>query len=396
MIHRPKVAVGCMILFTKLYSLESLQLPSYFRHTKSSQSNSLHLSLSPSLASVSPPVSPSPSAESCMKRNVVNNRRDFFKKSSSAIIAVPTFAGMISLYPQSAKAKTEVTSAIESLTPSSTLTSASTKPPNFTQTEIASFLHPIPTFTIVDTKGVPFMVVGEDAKLTAYFFTSYDEANRILNSATTSTDKVIQELKNEINDKRKLNGQAAMTKSEVVEEVGVNPWKKSGDNGGARVSTVPLDFGVGLASRGKVAGSYFRIAPSEEDVQDSLSLDTSVSDLAEGKVPLFYIDDFEIVSSSPSSSASDSKIPLYFQKSQLLDDYNKRSTKNKENDEIPQVKVTELFSLLGQMAGNGEIDDDIRKLELIAPRNSEAKAKECLKKGGKESAYKLGERIVVL
>ena len=44
------------------------------------------------------------------------------------------------------------------------------------QTKLASLLKRIPTFAIVDTRGVPYFVVGEDAKLTSYFFTSYGEA----------------------------------------------------------------------------------------------------------------------------------------------------------------------------------------------------------------------------
>jgi hypothetical protein len=34
-----------------------------------------------------------------------------------------------------------------------------------TTLDVADLLRPIPTFTIVDEKGVPFMVVGEDAKV---------------------------------------------------------------------------------------------------------------------------------------------------------------------------------------------------------------------------------------
>ncbi len=252
--------------------------------------------------------------------------------------------------------------------------------PNFSQSEIAAFLRPIPTFAIVDPKGVPYMVVGEDAKLSAYFFTSYQEANRIVNVAKQSADKAIKNLIQETNDKRKMKGLKAMTKSEMEEEVGVNPWLD------ARISTVPLDFSVGLASRGKVAGSYFRIAPSENDISDALEVESSIKELSEGKVPLFYIDDFEI------DIGGQQRIPLYFQKSQLLEAY-KKSTKDKNE---PVVKVTELFSILTQMAGTGAVDDDLKKLTLIPPKDSIEKAKLSVKKGGDESPYKIGERIVVL
>jgi hypothetical protein len=126
-----------------------------------------------------------------------------------------------------------------------------------TQSQIYNFLHVVPTFTIVDKTGVPYMVVGEDAKLTAYFFTSYSEASRILASASKSSDRVIADLEREENVKRKAKGETPMSKEELNDEVGENPWK------GARISTVPLDFGVSLSTRGKMNGQYFRVAPSE-------------------------------------------------------------------------------------------------------------------------------------
>ena len=39
--------------------------------------------------------------------------------------------------------------------------------------KLAALLKSIPTFAIVDERGVPYFVVGEDAKLTSYFFLSY-------------------------------------------------------------------------------------------------------------------------------------------------------------------------------------------------------------------------------
>ena len=263
--------------------------------------------------------------------------------------------------------------------------------PNFTQGEIASFLRPIPTFAIVDKKGVPYMVVGEDAKLSAYFFTTYEESNRILKRASVSADKALLDLKKEENEKRKSQGLPPYTsKVDIEENIGINPWKDG------RVSAIPLDFSVSLASRGKIAGSYFRIAPNENDIQDALDIEKSITDLAEGKVPLFFIDDFEIATSNASSNASSStstQIPLYFSKSQLLEEYKKQS---KNKDQKPVIKVTELFSILGEMAGTGDVDQDLKKLTLVPPIGSLDKAKLCEKKGGTESPYKIGERIVVL
>ena len=104
-------------------------------------------------------------------------------------------------------------------------------------------LSVVPTFTIVDRRGVPFMVFGEDAKLTAYFFTSYDEARRILDVAIASSDKSLADLTRETRQERKAKGLKPMTRAEEEEELGINPWRE------ARISTVPLDFAVTLATK---------------------------------------------------------------------------------------------------------------------------------------------------
>ena len=117
-------------------------------------------------------------------------------------------------------------------------------------TQIAQFLHPIPTFTIVDKSGVPFMVVGEDAKVTGYFFVEYAEASRVLQLARQSGDKK------------------------------ANPWKQ------AQIATLPLDTAVAL-SRSRARKTYFRAAASASAIESALDL-TNQTDLPEGKVPLFY------------------------------------------------------------------------------------------------------------
>lgn len=107
-------------------------------------------------------------------------------------------------------------------------------------TDVAALLHPVPTFAIVDKRGTPFMVVGEDAKITGYFFTTYGEAARILEVAKDSVNKSIAKAKAEGKPK---------------EEIGTNPWIK------ARVSSVPLDSAITLVSKSTASfggGNYFR------------------------------------------------------------------------------------------------------------------------------------------
>lgn len=106
--------------------------------------------------------------------------------------------------------------------------------------EVADLLRPVPTFTIVDKKGVPYMVVGEDAKVTGYFFTTYGEAARILELARSSANKAIAKAKAE---------------GKPREEIGTNPWSK------ARISSIPLDSAITLVSKSTTSfggGNHFR------------------------------------------------------------------------------------------------------------------------------------------
>jgi len=253
------------------------------------------------------------------------------------------------------------------------------------QSKLASLLSPIPTFAIVDPRGVPYFVVGEDAKLTSYFFVSYTEAKRILDVAISSSDKAIRETKKEIKAKR-----GVLTK-EDEEEIGTNPWKN------ARITSVPLDLAVSLASKGKLAGAYFRLAPSESDIEDALAADGS-DDLPEGKVPLFYVEDMTISDGGNSEAVS----PLYFQKDQLIAEWQRQQKKRqsssgdkKDNARAsPDVKVTELFATVTEMVRPGGADEELKTLQFVPPVNSKAKAEQCRK--GEKEPFRLGERLIVL
>uniref|UniRef100_A0A7S4ER89 Uncharacterized protein n=1 Tax=Pseudo-nitzschia australis TaxID=44445 RepID=A0A7S4ER89_9STRA len=235
-----------------------------------------------------------------------------------------------------------------------------------TASAVADLLHPVPTFTIVDAKGIPFTVVGEDAKVTGYFFTSYKEAKRILELAKKSADKSI-----------------AKAKADKEENIGINPWKS------ARISTVPLDYAITVVSKsmrttGK--GVYFKMAPADDDIDDALAV-TGDSDLAEGKVPLFYYEDFKI-----SVNEGKDKSPLYFRKDELEKEWRRLNPEKAP----PKVNVTELLSLITELVRPGGIDDELRNLMFVSPKESESKRKECLKKGGGEPAFVVGKRIIVL
>ena len=245
---------------------------------------------------------------------------------------------------------------------------------------LADRLRLVPTFCIVDAKGTPFMVVGEDAKVTGYFFTTYAETSRILEVARTTATKTIRTAVKELRAKRRAEKLPPLTKQQEEEEIGTNPWLE------ARISTVPLDVAVTLVTKSLYSRNYFQVAPAESDVEDALAL-TEKDDLAEGKVPLFYFADFEI------SRGEEKQSPLYFSKSQLLEDWKKW---NPSSAEIPKVLVTELFSVLTEMVKPGGKDEDLKTLVFVPPKDSAKKQKDCLKAGGKESQFLIGQRIVVL
>jgi hypothetical protein len=232
---------------------------------------------------------------------------------------------------------------------------------------VQAFLHPVPVFTIVDSQGVPFMVVGEDAKISCYFFTTFSEANRLLSLARNSVDQEIIQKKREASSSKKGN----------PDESFENPWTQG------RISSVPLDFAVGLAKKGKIGGAYFYIAPEGVDVEDALLLNPDVPELGEGQVPLFYMQDFTM----------EEKNPLFFHKNQLVNQWKKYHP----HDTVePQILVTELSAVTKLILSSAQEEEDLQSLILIPPPESTRKAKECLAQMKTSEPFQLGKRILVL
>jgi hypothetical protein len=121
-------------------------------------------------------------------------------------------------------------------------------------------------------------------------------------------------------------------------------------------------------------------------VEDALAV-TGEDDLAEGKVPLFYYEDFTIANKDGAQ-----KTPLYFRKKELEREWRLENP----NKELPQPMVTELFAVLTELVKPGGTDDELRNLVFVAPKESEKKRQECLRKGGDAPAFVIGQRIIVL
>ncbi|KAL7470289.1 hypothetical protein ACHAXS_010519 [Conticribra weissflogii] len=272
------------------------------------------------------------------------------------------------------------TLSISSLSNAEDVTAAGSNEGLVSATKLASLLKAIPTFAIVDARGVPYFVVGEDAKLTSYFFLSYNEAKRILKVAISSSDNAIKEGRKDLIAKKKAKGENGKLTKEEEEELGTNPWKN------ARITSVPLDLAVSLSSKGKIAGAYFRLAPSESDIEDALALDGS-DDLPEGKVPLFYFEDMKI---SSAVGNNEQVSPLYFQKDQLISEWRRLN----EGKPAPAVKVTELFATLTEMVRPNGIDSELKSIEFVPPIGSKSNADKIMKED--REPFRLGERLIVL
>jgi len=104
---------------------------------------------------------------------------------------------------------------------------------------IAKNLNKIPMFAIVDPDGIPYTVVGEDAKVTAYFFTTFEEARRILEVARESSGKERKKAEQLLKTKQRKGEKIDL---DEMKSLKIDPWK------GARITTVPLDFAVSLVS----------------------------------------------------------------------------------------------------------------------------------------------------
>lgn len=255
---------------------------------------------------------------------------------------------------------------------------ASTSTGLLSTNSVADMLHSVPTFTIVDAKGVPYMVVGEDAKVTGYFFTTFQEAKRLLDLARISADKALRQAKR--NNKEPID---------VYDDSMINPWTR------ARIATVPLDFAVTVVAKSVYTKNYFQIAPAFQDVEDALEI-TGKKDLAEGKVPLFYMENFTLpvtTSSNEGTTIGQPQSPLYFRKSELIQDYKKW---NPAGSDLPPILVTELFAVLLELVKPGGTDEELKNLVVMVPQGSLEKAKQCEKSGGKEPPFVFGQRNLVL
>jgi len=234
----------------------------------------------------------------------------------------------------------------------------------------ASKFKRVPLFAIVDgTTGTPFMILQNTGKAQAYFFTSYDGAQAVLDDA-----------------RRDAADKGFETKS---------MWD------GARISAVNLEFALKIGSgkpkamaQNKVKyESVSDIIPSITALNDAEKIDKSGMYKERGRVPLFYSDEFEI---GPEKEGGPNRIPVFLERSDLLREYAKKYP-DKEDVFVTVVDLMDTFStMMGNKPIGAKVDERIVQNFFIVPSmESRKKAVECEKERGSIPAYNIGEMVAV-
>lgn len=238
-------------------------------------------------------------------------------------------------------------------------------PPLPTMADVSMKLRRIPVFAVVDSSGKPYMVVSGDGRVpTGYFYTSYQFAQSVLDDAVAATKK-----------------------------------DNSDDWVGARVAAVPLDFALKLQSRhpkskaqtGQMVDTVYDILPAEADIEDALTTGSKIY-RERGRVPLFYVDDFDLDNLGPNN-----KIPVYVHKGDLLKAYyskNAEDNNTNNNTAPPTIKTVELIETFSAMMRD-RANPLFQSLLFVPPSDSILSVKQCERARGDNTAYKTDEMVLV-
>lgn len=223
----------------------------------------------------------------------------------------------------------------------------------------------VPAFAIVNgNDGVPFMILRNSGIASAYFFTTYEGASMVLEDARR--DAKAKDLESE------------------------NYWND------AKITSVSMEFALKLskgnpfatAQNGVKYQSVYDIIPSITAIDTAERIDSKKIWKEQGRVPLFYTDDFEL---PPEVVGGKNRIPVFFEKADLLAAYNKKFPASP----IPQIKVIELVDMFSSLVGEGSLMKVAPKLAenfvVIPNKDQKLKAVEIEKNREKSvSAYQLG------
>lgn len=234
----------------------------------------------------------------------------------------------------------------------------------------------VPAFALVDGQtGAPFMILKNTGIATAYFFTTYEGAQQVLEGA-----------------RKDAEGQDLASK---------DMW------GGAKISAVSLEFALKLAKgkpkataqNGAKYDTVYDIISNAADLNDASLIDRSGVYTEQGRVPLFYMKSFE---TGPAEEGGPKRTPVFFNKQDLLSQYAKKFPN--ETSPPPPIQVFDLVDAFDTMmnpefgrrgGGKGSVNDAPMNILPIPSPEIRKRAVEVEKTRGKVSAYKLGEMIAV-
>jgi hypothetical protein len=222
--------------------------------------------------------------------------------------------------------------------------------------EILLRLRNIPTFCIVNSAGIPYMIFDGAASATGYFFLSFKVAADVLNDARTK------------------------------DETAGGKWDE------ATIISIPLAVALQLGLRkvqrkavnnGILFNTYNDIVASEEGVEDAQLIDRANPDrwVQKGRVPLFYVDGLEV---------DGGMSPRYFNKADLLAEWNRQYP----NKDTPTIKLVEMVDLFRYALGKGGTLESIQRLKLV-PVDETRKVAAELRKKEESIKYSFNEVFLV-
>ena len=130
------------------------------------------------------------------------------------------------------------------------------------------------------------------------------------------------------------------------------------------------------------------------DLEDAGKIDKSGIYDERGRVPLFFIQEFQI---GPEQEGGRNRTPVFFRKVDLLREFSKKNPQV-EDVNVYVVDLIDTFSFMTgqQVMNSAKIDGDfLNGFVFIPSKESRQFAMECEKQRGGITAYKTGDMIAV-
>jgi len=232
--------------------------------------------------------------------------------------------------------------------------------------ELARRLRRIPTFSIVDPTGKPYMILeGSRPPPIGYFFLNYEAAKFVLEDAIRV----------------------------AVEGNYDNTWA------GAKITAVPLDFAMQLSVKkrtrkgqdGITLESINDLIPSAADLDDASRLDKSGRYTQKGRVPMFYFDGLTLPPDEEAMGNADPRVPVFFSKIDLLNEWNKQYP----GQEPPKTtKVLDLIETFQSLIRPGGTDKTLKNIVFV-PNEQSLKTASSLRSDASIPKYSFDEMLMV-